>query len=351
MITLSHDQLTKLSIFSQAEARRSVQQSRRPRHPRSTSVIKTTKKLLKVRRKLGILDPLLNTLSTQAYSLSSPFSLPPFESLGPMPMPENAPPSPYCLYPPNTPQPPSTAIPAPVGYTPSSPFYLPPALPIQSPPPTPASTIPGPPTTLPGPPEVVPSPFVYIPTPPESTFSPPYYEPSPPSYVLSPPSYIPSPGTGFVPSPPSYVPSPTIFVPSPPVFEPPVVYPPPTVPPPPNKAPNTALWCVAKPSVPDPIIQEAMDYACWSGADCASIQPDGACFQPNTLIAHASFAFNSFWQRTRVAGGTCEFGGTAILVTVDPSEFASKSILSQKKKKKKSPIHFINLSVFGIAIS
>ena len=32
-----------------------------------------------------------------ALSLSSPFSLPPFESLGPMPLPENTPP--YCAYP------------------------------------------------------------------------------------------------------------------------------------------------------------------------------------------------------------------------------------------------------------
>lgn len=109
-----------------------------------------------------------------------------------------------------------------------------------------------------------------------------------------------------------------MFVPSP-VFEPPVVYPPPTGPPPQNSAPDRALWCVAKPSVPDPIIQEAMDYACWSGADCDSIEPTGSCYEPNTLFAHASYAFNSYWQKTRVAGGTCEFGGSAILVTVDPS--------------------------------
>ncbi|KAI6676658.1 hypothetical protein NL676_037454 [Syzygium grande] len=62
-----------------------------------------------------------------------------------------------------------------------------------------------------------------------------------------------------------------------------------------------------------------MNYACGSGADCDSIEPQGSCFQPNTLFAHASYAFNSYWQRTKVAGGSCSFGGTAILVTVDPS--------------------------------
>lgn len=287
-----------------------MQQSKHLRHPRSSVIIKTTKKL-EVKKKL------LDSSNAETYSVSSPFSLPPFDSLGPMPMPENAPP--FCLYPPNTQQPPSTALPTPVGYTPSPPFYLPPVLPIQSPPPSPTTTIPGPPSILPGPPsilpgppQVVPSPFIYIPSPPGSTLSPPNYEPSPPSYVLNPPSYVPSP---------------TVFVPSPPVFQPPVVFPPPNGPPPRNTAPSTALWCVVKPSVPDPIIQEAMDYACWSGADCASILPDGSCFQPNTLFAHASFAFNSYWQRTRVAGGTCEFGGTAMLVTVDPSEFTSKFMI------------------------
>ncbi|KAG7955145.1 hypothetical protein I3843_11G056000 [Carya illinoinensis] len=305
--------MTAIFLTDCAEARRSVQQLKRPRHPRS-SVLKTTKKMT-VAEHLDI-DPMLDSSNVQPYSVSSPFSLPPFESLGPMPLPDNVPP--YCIYPPNTPLPPSTSIPTPIGFTPSSPpptpFYtLPPILPIQSPPQSPTNTTPGPPefNPTPNPPEIVPSPPSIVSGPPQVGNSPPIYVPSPPGPTLSPPSYTPTP--------PSSVPSPFGFVPSPPVFEPPVLYPPPTGPPPPHTAPSTALWCVAKPTVPDPIIQEAMDYACWSGADCASIEPQGSCFQPNTLFAHASYAFNSYWQRTKVAGGTCEFGGTAMLVTVDPS--------------------------------
>jgi hypothetical protein len=78
---------------------------------------------------------------------------------------------------------------------------------------------------------------------------------------------------------------------------------------------------VAKPTVPDSIIQEALDYACGSGAECKQIQPNGHCFQPNTLVAHASYAFNSCWQKTKVRGGTCDFGGSAMLVTIDPSKY------------------------------
>ena len=90
----------------------------------------------------------------------------------------------------------------------------------------------------------------------------------------------------------------------------PVVYPLPSAPPPPTHGGTLpGLWCVAKPTVPDPIIREAMDYACGAGAECESILPGGSCYEPNTLLAHASFAFNSYWQRTKVAGGTCDFEG------------------------------------------
>ncbi|KAF5781476.1 putative X8 domain-containing protein [Helianthus annuus] len=209
------------------------------------------------------------------------------------------------------------------------------------PPPTPASGsptvgsyIPSPSvpssSSYPTPPASPSSSYPSYPTPP-SCYATPYTPPistnpgSPASYQpgngLSPPySYEPSPPYSYEPSPPTFsFPSPTGFIPAPPLFEPPVVYPPPNGPPPPHSESESALWCVAKPSVPDPIIQEAMSYACGSGADCESLQPNGDCFLPDTLFAHASYAFNSYWQRTKVAGATCSFGGSAMLVTVDPS--------------------------------
>lgn len=80
------------------------------------------------------------------------------------------------------------------------------------------------------------------------------------------------------------------------------------------------MWCVAKPSVPAETLQEAMDYACGvGGAECDEIQPNGNCYNPDTIVAHASFAFNSYWQKTKVNGGSCSFGGTAMLINSDPS--------------------------------
>ncbi|KAL5744900.1 hypothetical protein ACOSQ2_028016 [Xanthoceras sorbifolium] len=282
--------------------------------PRSKSMIMKALEDLKMITHINGDDQTSNTGGP--YGVNSPLTMPPFDSLAPIPLPENTPP--YCLYPPFTPQTPSTTIPSPTTtFTPPSPSssYISPIIPFLNPPLSPIATVPSPPgsiptpntppETVPGPPESIPSPDITIPSPSGPVLTPPYYEPSPPS---------------FVPSPPSSVPSPTGFVPSPPVFLPPTVYPPPILgPPSPRRGPSMALWCVAKPSVPDPIIQEAMNYACGSGADCDTIQPSGPCFEPDTVYAHASYAFNSYWQRTKVAGGTCSFGGTAMLVTIDPS--------------------------------
>ncbi|KAL1537091.1 glucan endo-1,3-beta-glucosidase 12-like [Salvia divinorum] len=79
-------------------------------------------------------------------------------------------------------------------------------------------------------------------------------------------------------------------------------------------------WCVAKPSVPADTLQEALDYACGEGdVNCDAIKEDGNCYYPDTVVAHASYAFNSYWQKTKANGGTCGFGGTAMIITSDPS--------------------------------
>ncbi|XP_020244332.1 glucan endo-1,3-beta-glucosidase 12-like isoform X2 [Asparagus officinalis] len=78
-------------------------------------------------------------------------------------------------------------------------------------------------------------------------------------------------------------------------------------------------WCVARSDVPENALQNALDYACGiGGVDCSAIQMTGGCYNPNSLQAHASYAFNSYYQRNPVPS-SCDFGGTATLVTTNPS--------------------------------
>lgn len=84
-----------------------------------------------------------------------------------------------------------------------------------------------------------------------------------------------------------------------------------------------ALWCVARSDASDQALQTALDYACGAGADCTPIVSNGLCFLPNTLQAHASYAFNSYFQRKNMAPGSCAFAGTATVAKTDPSLYLS----------------------------
>ncbi|KAK3139225.1 hypothetical protein QOZ80_5AG0379830 [Eleusine coracana subsp. coracana] len=96
-----------------------------------------------------------------------------------------------------------------------------------------------------------------------------------------------------------------------------------TAPPAPVTTPAVSgqqVWCVVKAAGSTEVaLQNALDYACGiGGADCSAIQPSGSCYYPNTLQAHASYAFNSYYQRNP-APSSCDFGGTAMLINADPS--------------------------------
>ncbi|KAG4398790.1 hypothetical protein GLYMA_08G112100v4 [Glycine max] len=82
---------------------------------------------------------------------------------------------------------------------------------------------------------------------------------------------------------------------------------------------GTASWCVARSDASSDALQTALDYACGAGGDCLPLQPDGLCFLPNTIQAHASYAFNSYYQRRTRAPGSCDFAATATIATSDPS--------------------------------
>jgi hypothetical protein len=87
-----------------------------------------------------------------------------------------------------------------------------------------------------------------------------------------------------------------------------------------NPTSSGGQWCIASTIASQTALQVAIDYACgFGGADCSAIQPGSGCYNPNTLRDHASYAFNSYYQKNPVPT-SCVFGGTAQLTTTDPSK-------------------------------
>ncbi|KAL5727104.1 hypothetical protein ACHQM5_000336 [Ranunculus cassubicifolius] len=78
-------------------------------------------------------------------------------------------------------------------------------------------------------------------------------------------------------------------------------------------------FCVCRPDRSDAVQQNAIDYACGHGGSCAPISEGGACFRPNTVHSHCSYAVNSYYQSKRQGQGTCDFSGVAAIVSYDPS--------------------------------
>ncbi|MFS8001502.1 putative X8 domain-containing protein [Helianthus anomalus] len=86
------------------------------------------------------------------------------------------------------------------------------------------------------------------------------------------------------------------------------------------------LWCVVKPSVPSEKLQVVLDYVCGAGgADCGPIKPNGSCYSPDSVVALASYAFNSYWQKNKKNGGVCGFEWTAMLISSDTSKITFRS--------------------------
>ncbi|KAG8100747.1 hypothetical protein GUJ93_ZPchr0013g34413 [Zizania palustris] len=93
---------------------------------------------------------------------------------------------------------------------------------------------------------------------------------------------------------------------------------------------NGVTWCVARPGVSQEDLQNALDWACGQGAtDCTPLQPGGQCYQPDTLLSHASYAFNIFYQQNGNSDIACNFGGAGTIIKRDPSFGSCKFLASE----------------------
>lgn len=82
------------------------------------------------------------------------------------------------------------------------------------------------------------------------------------------------------------------------------------------------IWCVAAKGVNSTELESALGDVCGRGnGTCAEIERGRECYEPISVISHASYAFSSYWAKFRNAGATCYFNGLAVETTRDPSKF------------------------------
>ncbi|CAI9296924.1 unnamed protein product [Lactuca saligna] len=79
-------------------------------------------------------------------------------------------------------------------------------------------------------------------------------------------------------------------------------------------------YCVAKKDADKKMLQAALDWACGPGkVNCSVMLQGEPCYEPDTVVAHATYAFDSYYHRMGMADGTCNFNGVATVTTTNPS--------------------------------
>lgn len=79
-------------------------------------------------------------------------------------------------------------------------------------------------------------------------------------------------------------------------------------------------YCTAKEGADQKMLQAALDWACGPGkVDCSAMLQGQPCYEPDSVAAHATYAFDSYYQKMGKALGTCDFNGVATITTTDPS--------------------------------
>ncbi|KAG9459926.1 hypothetical protein H6P81_004434 [Aristolochia fimbriata] len=79
-------------------------------------------------------------------------------------------------------------------------------------------------------------------------------------------------------------------------------------------------WCIAKPPTSDAKLEDNINFSCTeSGMNCDPIHMGGDCYEPYTLVSHASVAMNIYYKCHQQQPNACFFNGTGIIVQDDPS--------------------------------
>ncbi|CAN4124152.1 unnamed protein product [Withania somnifera] len=79
-------------------------------------------------------------------------------------------------------------------------------------------------------------------------------------------------------------------------------------------------YCVARANADKKMVQAALDWACGPGkVDCSPLLQGNPCYEPDTVFAHSSYAFDAYYHKIGMADGACNFNGVATVTMSDPS--------------------------------
>ncbi|KAF5748831.1 hypothetical protein HS088_TW04G00791 [Tripterygium wilfordii] len=108
---------------------------------------------------------------------------------------------------------------------------------------------------------------------------------------------------------------------------------------------SSVTFCVARQNADSDKLRDGLNWACGQGhANCSPIQQRQPCYFPDSLQNHASYAYNDYYQRMHSVGGTCDFSGTAMTTTVDPSYRSCKFTGSSNSS---NGVGFLPTEAFG----
>ncbi|KAK4759096.1 hypothetical protein SAY87_020397 [Trapa incisa] len=97
---------------------------------------------------------------------------------------------------------------------------------------------------------------------------------------------------------------------------------------PPPQPESGKRFCLPMTGASPDSLQRNIDYVCGLGwVNCGPIKEGGACFEPDTVRAHAAYAMNVYYQTSGKNNYDCDFEGTGSISNVDPSEVYYSSIL------------------------
>ena len=78
-------------------------------------------------------------------------------------------------------------------------------------------------------------------------------------------------------------------------------------------------YCTAKDGADKRMLQAALDWACGPGkVDCSPLLQGEPCYEPDTVAAHATYAFNAYYQKMGRTPESCDFNGVAEITTSNP---------------------------------